>query len=135
MIPSKIQIFFAESWPWNLMFWGCPLCIGLGFAMPLYLAQKGFISAIMTGTFAGVLISYFVLRGLNYIIARMNGAPFQERDIVQVLAGEYQGHVGSVYEEWKDRKQVRVDLGEQAKKDLKDIFSFNEICRSESVSV
>ncbi len=117
------------------MFWGCPLCIGLGFAMPLYLAQKGFISAIITGASAGVLISYFVLRGLNYIITRMNGAPFQKGDTVQVLAGKYQGQTGKVYEEWKDRKQVRVDLGEQAKKNLKDIFSFNEICRSENVSV
>ena len=116
------------------MFWGCPLCIGLGFAMPLYIAQKGFLSAIMTCAFAGVLISYFVLRGLNYIITSMNGAPFQEGDIVQVLVGEYQGQVGRVYEEWNDRKQVRVDLGDQAKKDLKDIFSFNKICRSEPVS-
>ena len=129
-MPFKTQMLFAKRWLWNVAFWGCPLCVGVGFAIPIYLAQKGFILAIMTGAFAGVLISYFVLRGFYHVVASMNGAPFQEGDIVQILIGEYQGQVGSIYEKWKDRKQVRVDLGEQAMKDLKDIFSYNEICRS-----
>jgi len=111
------------------MFFGGSLCIGLAFAMPMYIAQKKFISAIVVGAFAGVMIGYFVSHGFYYIITRMNGAPFHKGDVVQNLSGEYKGHVVSVYEEWKGRKQVRVDLGETAMKDLKDVFSFNEICR------
>ena len=99
--------------------------------MPIYLGQNGFLPALLIGAFAGVSISYFALRGFYYVITRMNGAPFRKGDVVQILVGEYQGHIAGVYEEWRDRKQVRVDLGDQAAKDVKDVFSLNELCRAE----
>jgi hypothetical protein len=127
--PSKIQVLFAQNWLWHLLFWGCALCVGLTVAMPTYITQKTFIRAIMSGAITGVLISCFITRGLYYIITRINGSPFHKGDTVQILIGEYKGQVVNVYEEWKDRKDVRVDLGEIAMKDVKDVFSFNEICR------
>lgn len=132
MKPSKTQVLFAQNWLWHLLFWGCSLCVGLIVAMPTYIAQKKFILAIMSGAFTGVLISYFITRSLYYIITWMNGSPFHKGDTVQILVGEHKGQIASVYEEWKDRKQVRVDLGEPARQDLKDVFSFNEICRIET---
>ena len=70
-----------------------------------------------------------MLAGCYRIITKMNGAPFHKGDVVQILVGEYQGHTATVYEEWRDRKQVRIDLGEQAKQHFKDVFSYNKICR------
>ncbi|MBN1788395.1 MAG: hypothetical protein JW806_08370 [Sedimentisphaerales bacterium] len=129
MKPSKLQILFAKRWPWGIAFWICPLLIGTGFATYLYTSKGGLISAVLTGAVVGVSISYFSLHSFYLLRAKINGAPFYKDDTVYILIGEYQGQVAKVYEVWNDRKDVCVDLGEQAKNELKDIFSFNEICR------
>ena len=116
MKPSKTQFFFAKSWPWNLAFWGCPFSIGLPLAMHLYNTREGFVAAILTGTLVGFTTSFFVFYGLRHLRAKINGAPFRKGDVVQILVGQYRGQVACIYEEWRDRKQVRVDLGEQAGK-------------------
>jgi hypothetical protein len=97
--------------------------------MHLYNTQEGFVAAILTGTLVGFTTSFFVLYGLWHLRAKINGAPFRKGDVVQILVGQYRGQVACIYEEWRDRKQVRVDLGEQAGKDVEDVFSYIEVCR------
>ena len=126
-MPTKIQYFFAKKWLWRFLFLGCSLCIGFAVAMPTYIMQKGLISAILSGACAGVLLSYFAIRGLYRIIIRINGAPFHKGDTVQILVGEHKDHVVTVYEEWLERKQVRVYLDEEEKEAVTDVFSYTEI--------
>jgi len=129
MKPSITQRFLANNWPWKIVFWGFPLCIGLYFVMQSDSNRTGYIMSIVVGALIGVIVSYFFLRTLWHIRARINGAPFYKGDIVLILTGKYRGQVVSIYEVWKDRNQVRVDIGEQAKIDAKDVFSFIEVCR------
>lgn len=61
---------------------------------------------------------------------KINGSPFHEGDLVHVLVGPYRDRVGRIYEMWPSRNQVRVEIDEQAKKDVTDVFGYNEaVCR------
>ena len=61
--------------------------------------------------------------------SRINGAPWSEGDLVQILIGKHRGHVGRIYEIWPSRDQVRVEINEQTKSDVTDVYFFNEVCR------
>jgi len=129
MKPSKLQVLFAQNWLWQLLFWGCPVCIALYVAMPIYITQKKSMPAIILGTFTGVLVSFLVIRVLFYVTKWMNGFPFHKGDTVQILVGKHKGHVAKVYDEWPERNQVRVDLGE--KETVADVFNYAEIFKIE----
>ncbi len=131
--PSIIQIIFAKKWLWGLAFWGFPVIIGVVILMPFFSKFDefldfviAFISVAAIAVFSNIILSF----GLFEKIAKINGAPFCEGDMVYIIAGKHKGKTVSVYEIWKDRKQVRVDLGEQAKKDVKDVYSYIEVCRA-----
>lgn len=64
------------------------------------------------------------------IANKMNGAPFHVGENVCILIGSNCGKEVRIYDVWNDRHQVRVELGEQAKADLKDVFSFHQVCRT-----
>jgi hypothetical protein len=55
---------------------------------------------------------------------RRHGAPFQEGDVAQVLRGNHKGEVLRVYDVWTERDQVRLELGEEEKGEVTDVFSF-----------
>ena len=133
MKPYPIQRLLANDWFFVTAFLGIAISVGLFVSMDVY-GEDGFFVSIMTGATCGFLLSYFPLLILAYIVSKLNGAPFRKGDIVQILVREHAGKTVTVYEEWKDRKQVRVDLGERAKNELKDIFSFIEIRRIKSES-
>ncbi len=42
----------------------------------------------------------------------------------------YKNTVTRVYETWEERGQVRVDLGDELKTSVKDVFCGVEVCRS-----
>ena len=63
---------------------------------------------------------------------KINGAPFHNGDMVHILVGKHRGKIARVYEIWEERKEVRVDIGEQAKKDVEDVYSYTEVCRESS---
>ena len=80
--------------------------------------------------FFGLLRAFsFVLQPIYDLGAKLNGAPFHIGDRVCILVGPYQGSVVRVYSVFEERRQIRVELGEQAKKDSADIFSFTAVCR------
>ena len=133
--PSIIQLFFAKTWLWNCAFWVCPIIIGLIFLIPLYSSLEGygdFVKAIFSGAILGFFCSYFPLSILAKILMKINGAPFHDGDMVHILAGKHRGKIVRVYKIWEERKEVRVDIGEQAKKDVEDVYSYTEVCRESS---
>lgn len=78
----------------------------------------------------GCIFGAILLGPFFYVVAsKINGSPFREGDLVHVLCGPYRDRVGLVYELWPSRKQLRVQVGDQAKEGVTDVFSYHEICR------
>src|SRR5207253_4613352 len=78
--------------------------------------------------FLGMLrATSFVPNRINDWGAKLNGAPFHVGDRVCILVGPHRGRVVQVYS--VERRQIRVQLGEQAKKDSTDAFLFTKVCR------
>ncbi len=133
--PSSIQIFFAKTWLWSLAFWVCPVIIGVIILMPFYSNLQGFsdfVLAIASAAVFGFFCTQIPLFSLSQIRMKINGAPFRQGDTVHILAGKHKGETACVYDVWKDRNQIRVDLGDQAKEDVKDVYSYLEVCRKSS---
>ncbi len=57
---------------------------------------------------------------------------FAEGDHVSILVGPNKGHTGRVYELWTERGQLRVEIDDQSKKDVTDVYMLNEICKEAS---
>jgi hypothetical protein len=78
------------------------------------------LGAFPCGMFLGII--------LNSVEAR-NGAPFQQGDEVVILSKRFPGRVTRVYEVWPTRHQVRVELGEDERREVTDVFSYTDVCR------
>jgi len=82
--------------------------------------------AVPMGSVLGLL---FLSPLIGAVVSKINGAPFHLGDAVRILVGPYRDRVGYIYAMWIERNQVRVELNEQAKNDVTDVFGYNEICR------
>lgn len=127
--PSCIQLLFAKSWFSYLLFLGGSVGVGATYIMWTHPDQAESSGVIVMGAFIGTFAGIATFTGLMRFRAWMNGAPFHIGDHVQTLAGKHKGKVVRVYEEWPDRKQVLVNLGDQAKRDVENVFSEFELCR------
>ena len=88
------------------------------------------VLAILPALPLGALFGMFILWPIIQIICRsLNGAPFHPGDMVRILAGKHRDRVVRVYEIWPSRGQVRVELGEQEEKAVKDVFMDIQVCR------
>ena len=58
-----------------------------------------------------------------------NGAPFAIGDRVRVLGGPHRGLVTRIHACWPTRRQVRIDLGEDARRKVTDVVSEWQVCR------
>ena len=85
-------------------------------------ALLGFMAAIPTG--------WLVLGPILMAHGERNGGPFVPGDLVQIVSGAYRNRVALVYSPWQ-HETVRVDLGEEAKKQYKDVFSAYQLLRAE----
>jgi hypothetical protein len=63
-----------------------------------------------------------------FFSGKLNGVPFHEGVWVRILRGPHRDCVVRVYEIWSTQGQVRVEIGEQEKKEFKDVFKYNEVC-------
>ncbi len=78
----------------------------------------------------GAIVGMMTLGPVIYHVCRfLNGGPYQAGDNVYILVGPHRGRVVTIYEVWNTRGQVRVDLGEQAKREVKDVFDDLQVCR------
>jgi len=142
MKPTKVQYFCAQQWPTYAWLISFSLC-GAGLAVyasdlaSLILSQPAVsfwlaclvVLGAAIGWLCGGIAGAFILGPFYVAVGKLNGAPFQPGDQVQILAGPHRDHVFRVYEVWEVRNQVRVDLGEKAVANFSDVFSSNEICR------
>jgi hypothetical protein len=146
MKPSPMQHIFAKDWPTKA-----------------YLSLLGIISIVVSifafgrGSFPAIsvlsdwhflllillcspLVFFGLLRATSFVLnpvydlgAKLNGAPFHVGDSVRILVGPYRGRVVRIYSVWHERRQICVDLGEQAKNDSTDTFLFTKVCRESAV--
>lgn len=85
------------------------------------------IPAGLIGLILGVIVIWQIL--LSHPAARIQGWPFKVGDEVVILTGRHKNTTTTIYEIWEERGQVRVDLGEELKKQVKDVFCAVEVCR------
>jgi hypothetical protein len=133
MKPSPAQRFLAKDWPWRVAFWGSSVALATVFAVRLHFSAMHLVPAVLVGAMAGFAVTYFILYLAWHLRARLNGAPFQIGDSVQILTRRHYGIVTTVYEEWRERHQIRVELGEEAKKSVEDVFSLIEVARAKNI--
>ncbi|MGI5868874.1 MAG: hypothetical protein ACOX9C_05470 [Kiritimatiellia bacterium] len=85
------------------------------------------ILAGLIGLIFGVIVIWQML--LSLPAARIQGWPFRVGDEVVILTGPHKDATTTIYEIWEERGQVRVDLGEELKEEVKDVFCAVEVCR------
>jgi len=83
--------------------------------------------AAALGWMFGFLALAFIGPAIYHFVLWINCRPYQAGDCVQVLAGPHRGRVARIYEIWEERGQYRVELGEQAARDIEDVVSFLDI--------
>ena len=128
MHPLRIQYLLAHAYKIAMSAGASLLAITVaaasgGFSLWSVMAT---IVALPLGCILGALLfGPFIF----YIGSKLNGSPFREGDVVRILVAPHRDRVTRVYTMWRERNQVRVDLGEVAQKDVTDVFGYNEICR------
>ena len=65
---------------------------------------------------------HYILGPVYFHRARLNGAPFQEGDLVEILVGPNRGRLTRVLETWEWRGMVKVALVNPATPTRKSIF-------------
>jgi hypothetical protein len=143
MTPSRAQYFFARLWLVHTWSAGVTLLCVIAavrasgvttsslreWPLVLWLLGIVLVSALI-GWFAALLFGWFLFGPLYFARGQKNGAPFRVGDRVHILVGAHRDAVVSVYEVWESRNQVRVELGDDEKKKVRDVFSYYEICRA-----
>jgi hypothetical protein len=140
--PSLAQYIFAKNWPAKVYF-SVAAAFGVGVAVTTcqpsmaMFSDWGFLLLFVVSVLAAPVLFFFlslplawmVLGPLYWARGKLNGAPFHVGDHVRILVGPHRDHVGQVYAVWDERRQVRVELDAEAKKDCSDVFSFTQVCR------
>jgi hypothetical protein len=67
---------------------------------------------------------------VSWIVSRFNGGPFDVGDVVYILIGPHRDRTVRVYDVWPSRGQIRVELGETERAEVKDVFEYVEVCRA-----
>ena len=126
--PSLLQKMFARENLWPIGFFGTAVVVDL--ALAIQGADLGqMLALVVVGALGGFLASWILFKVCWHIRVWINGGPFHQGDLVQVIAGPHAGRIVAVYEEWASRSQVRVDLGEAEWKAVQDVFSYVQVCR------
>jgi hypothetical protein len=138
--PSRFHYFVAAGWPTGIWLSTHSL-VGGGFmlrsALPvardlpsIFLLAGLVLCGLACGFLIGVLNSIFIFGPWMRARGRANGAPYLAGDRVRILAGKHKNFVGSIYEVWDERGQVRLDLGPEPRKDFSDVFTYTEVFRA-----
>ncbi len=128
MRPYKIQYFLAHGT--KIAAVGGALILGAVVAWTCGDFSFWGIVAVLAALALGAILGMLFLWPLILVVCSfLNGQPFREGDWVRILVGPHRDRVVRVYQVWKERDEVRVELGEQEAKDVKDVFSNVEVCR------
>lgn len=118
------------SW---IFFLGLAVGLALAFIEGTRLKEGPLLAALLGGACLSVLATWIGLRMLYSLVARINGGPFRKGDTVEILVGPHRGRTGQVYEEWKERNEVRVDLGAEAANRCEDVFGHVQLVRAKNL--
>lgn len=88
------------------------------------------IPAVLIGMIIGTVIIWQML--LARSAAKIQGWPFKVDEDVVILKGRHKNKIAKIYEIWEGRGQVRLDLGEELKRDVKDVFCAVAVCRNQT---
>jgi hypothetical protein len=140
MKPSRLQYILAHGF--RLSTWGSSIILTVALAwalffdsalpiggLPTFWYALLLLPTVLLGWFLGGLVLWPIVAS---VASRLNGAPFDQGDRVRILVGQHRDQVVRVYEVWKERNQLRVDLGERETEDVQDVFSFHQVCREKS---
>lgn len=127
--PTALQKFFAVEWVWTVGFATIAVIVALRIGVLGYPDLKQMLVLTLAGAVGGTVLPWAVIRVVWKIRIRINGGPFREGDWVEVITGSQAGKIGRVYEVWPARNQVRVDLGQSARRERRDIFVTTQIRR------
>jgi hypothetical protein len=143
MNPTRVHYFYAQNWPmriWFVLVTCGTTAASTAYCVPLLTAVGGWrsvvllggivIVSLLLGFFGSLLLAWPVLGTLYYGRETKNGGPFKGGDVVRVLAHPHRGRVAHVYSLWQG-DTVRVDLGEEAKREFKDIYHPWQLLREE----
>jgi len=90
------------------------------------------LAAIPIGAIGYIVGVVFIWMMLGGIAARIQGWPFKKEEEVVILAGKNKGTVARIYEVWECRGQVRLELGEDARKAVTDVYCAVAVTRSKT---
>jgi hypothetical protein len=145
MSPTVVQRLFAHDWPMRItlvagaigmMAWTAPVvfpALRSSFLGMVWFLCLMIVAGLLGLIVAGILGGMFFLGPLYHWRAAKNGAPYQVGDTVLILAGAHRDRVARVYEVWSERGQVRVELGEEERRAVTDVFSYVAVCRHSAV--
>jgi hypothetical protein len=126
--PYAFQYVFAH---WMKII---PAVGAVAFASGIAIWCEGFslwlVLAMVPALPLGALIGWMTLGPVIHLVCGfLNGAPYRNGDVVYILVRPHRGRVTTIYDVWDTRGSVRVDLGEQARREVKDVFDDLEVCR------
>lgn len=127
MKPSLIQYFLGHGHKAS-MFVGTTVAAVIVIRACEALSSWTAIAVLVALPLGSLLGAWLVWPWVFTIASKINGSPFHEGELVHVLVGPYRDRVGRIYEMWPSRNQVRVEIDEKAKKDVSDVFGYNEVC-------
>jgi hypothetical protein len=143
MKPSFMQLFFAQHWP--AKFWLAVVAVVSVFLAGqacepslsslrdwhfLILFAVVLVLAPIFACCTSVILIGIILGPIYRLRGRMNGAPFQVGDKVQILVGPNRGRVVPVDAVWKERGQVCLELGGPREKGVQFAFSYFQVYRA-----
>lgn len=141
MTASPVRYVFARDWPLKAYLGlGAGLClVGAIYAcqpsLPMFRDWRYVLLFVASAVIAPVLgfvlalpFAWIVIGPLYRFQAWRNGAPFRPGDCVRVLVGPYHGRITRVRERWQGGS-LRVELGPEADKAFKDVFSPTQLLR------
>lgn len=86
------------------------------------------VLSLLTGFWIGIITVWFVFGPILHYQGLLNGGPFQQGELVQVISGRHQNRIGCIYSGWQ-HETWRVGLGEEARADYSDIFADYQLLR------
>lgn len=92
------------------------------------------VLSYLIGAGIGTMTVFVVFGPILYHQGFLNGGPFQEGDVVQVIGGPHRDRVGRIYSGWQ-HETWRVDLGEEAEESYSDIFADYQLLRVKSEAI
>jgi F420-0:gamma-glutamyl ligase-like protein len=90
------------------------------------------VAAVPMAAMGWVFGMAFIWMIVGRLAARFQGWPFQVGDEVCILSGKHINRITRIYEIWDERGQVRIDLGEEAKNAVEDVFCAVAVCRTKT---